>query len=351
MLLRRCTDHFHRREARTNVSVGSLEQLGIVVIGRNEGERLRACLASVLSALGRNNGRIIYVDSGSTDASPDAAEELGVGLIRLGPALPFTAARGRNEGVAALRSRFPDLAAVQFVDGDCTLVRGWCEAALAFLAGHPDVAAVCGRRRERDPSRSIYSSLSDIEWNTPVGEAAACGGDALMRVAAFQAVGGFRSDLVAGEEPEMCVRLREAGWRIWRLDAEMTVHEDAMTRFGQWWRRSVRNGGAFAQVALLHRKSRCAIWGHETARAVAWGGLLPAGTAIGSVVHPVILLIGLLYPAQVARIAAQRGIYERLAWQYGFFMTLGKIAEFQGILGFLARRVGRNREQGISRVS
>ena len=37
-----------------------------------------------------------------------------------------------------------------------------------------------------------------------------------MRVEAFEAVGGYRAQLIAGEEPELCVRLREIGWKIWR---------------------------------------------------------------------------------------------------------------------------------------
>ena len=37
--------------------------VGLVAIGRNEGERLRACLASARGAA----QRLVYVDSGSTD--------------------------------------------------------------------------------------------------------------------------------------------------------------------------------------------------------------------------------------------------------------------------------------------
>ena len=36
----------------------------------------------------------------------------------------------------------------------------------------------------------------------------------LVRVEAFEAVGGFRPELIAGEEPELCMRLREKGWKI-----------------------------------------------------------------------------------------------------------------------------------------
>ena len=199
-------------------------RIAAVAIGRNEGERLRRCLASMQGRV----GRIVYVDSGSTDGSLDAAAAAGAQVVSLDLALPFTAARARNEGFALLGHEAP--AYVQFVDGDCELQPGWLETASAFLDNHPDVAAVCGRRRERHPGQSLYNRLIDCEWDTPVGETRACGGDVLMRRDAFRAVGGFDPALIAGEEPELCVRLRAAGWRIWRLDAEMTLHDAAITR-------------------------------------------------------------------------------------------------------------------------
>ena len=73
-----------------------------------------------------------------------------------------------------------------------------------------------------------------------------------MRVVPFEFVHGFRAGLIAGEEPELCVRLRAAGWKIWRLEQEMTLHDAAMTMFGQWWKRTMRAGYAFAEGAYLH---------------------------------------------------------------------------------------------------
>ena len=74
----------------------------------------------------------------------------------------------------------------------------------------------------------------------------------MLRANTLEAVDGYREDLIAGEEPELCVRLRTKGWRIWRLDAEMTLHDAAMTCFSQWWRRAVRAGYSYGQGAHLH---------------------------------------------------------------------------------------------------
>ncbi len=184
---------------------------------------------------------------------------------------PFTAARARNAGLARLSGD----GFVQLVDGDCELRPGWVAAALAAMAAHPRAVVVCGRRRERHPEASVWNRLCDREWDTPVGPALACGGDALMRLPALRAAGGFREDLIAGEEPELCLRLRRAGGEVWRIDAEMTLHDAAMTRFGQWWRRSRRAGHAFAEGAALHGAGPDRHWVAETRRALIWGRASP----------------------------------------------------------------------------
>ena len=72
--------------------------IGVVVIGRNEGQRLERCLRS----LAQGADKVMYVDSGSTDGSLQLAANLGVEVLALDMSTPFTAARARNEGFAAL---------------------------------------------------------------------------------------------------------------------------------------------------------------------------------------------------------------------------------------------------------
>jgi GT2 family glycosyltransferase len=317
----------------TACAAAILDELGIVVIGRNEGRRLIDCLASINVA----RDRIVYADSGSTDGSPDAADRLGVSVVRLDAARPFTAARGRNEGFKALKRLRPGIRFVQFIDGDCELDKDWLSAALAFMTQRKDVAVVCGRRRERHPETSIYNRLCDFEWDTPVGESSACGGDSLMRTEAFEAVGGFRPQLIAHEEPELCLRLREGGWRIWRLSTEMTRHDAAIVHLHQWWSRTTRAGYGYAEVSHLHGKSQYGAR-REIARAVFWGCLAPLILGFGSVVHPAALLGALIYPLQICRIASLRGPTTADSWTYALFVVLAKFAEFQGIVKFLWRR-------------
>lgn len=304
--------------------------IGVVVIGRNEGGRLIDCVTSVPS----NVKCVVYVDSGSTDGSAQTAERLEAFVVTLNAGQPFTAARARNEGFEALRKLRPAIRLVQFIDGDCQLDQGWLNTSADFLSQRTDVAVVCGRRRERYPSTSLYNRLCDLEWDTPVGQTMSCGGDLLVRAEAFEAVRGFKAQLIAGEEPELCLRLREAGWKIWRLDAEMTRHDAALKRFDQWWVRSVRGGYGMAEVSRIHWHSSLAIWKKEIVRAVFSGGVLPVLIGFGALLHPVVLAAVLLYPIQVCRIAIARRPISFNSWVYAVFMTLAKFAEFQGVVKF-----------------
>lgn len=308
---------------------------GVVVIGRNEGQRLRMCLQSVAVT----TRPTVYVDSGSTDGSVETARALGIEVVELEASVPFTAARARNEGSRRLRELAPDLSYVQFVDGDCEVVGGWLENARRFLDEHGDLAAVCGRLRERDPEASIYNMLCDIEWDTPVGEAKACGGNAMIRFAAFENVRGYRSDLIAGEEPELCVRLRASGWRIWRLGEEMAVHDAALSSFGQWWKRTLRGGYAFAQGADLHGALPERYCVHESRRAWFWGLGIPVGvTGLALWWGPWALGALVIYPLQILRLALRGERSARENWWRAGFLVLGRIPEALGQIRFLVHQ-------------
>ena len=261
-----------------------MSTLGVVVIGRNEGERLQRCLGS----LEPDQIPVVYVDSGSTDASVATARNSGVAVVELDPSRPFSAGRARNEGFARCLEEHPEVEFVMFVDGDCEVVPGWLARAEGELVARPELAAVCGRRRESRPERSVYNRLADLEWETPVGLVPACGGDALFRVRDFQAVGGFDPTAKAGEEPELCQRLRQRGRAIARIDAEMTRHDLNMTRFAEWWRRQLRVGyhgldveSRFPPTPGPDGTSPPSLFGASLRRARVWGIGWPVVVAVG----------------------------------------------------------------------
>jgi glycosyltransferase involved in cell wall biosynthesis len=224
----------------------SQTEICVVVIGRNEGPRLELCLKSLQSP-----HCTVYVDSGSVDDSISTAKTLSAHVVELDMSIPFCAARARNEGYRKAIEISPNANFVQFVDGDCELNETWLNHASRFLTSNPGVAVVAGRLHEKRPERSIYNRLGDLEWNSSGhGEVEAVGGIFLVRRTAFDAVGGFDPTVPAGEEPELCQRLKRIGWKIVRLDLDMARHDLAMTRFSQWWRRMVRTGYGSLDVAI-----------------------------------------------------------------------------------------------------
>lgn len=315
-----------------------LRSIAAIAIGRNEGDRLIACLQS-LHAQGLTH--LIYVDSGSTDGSPASAAALGAKVVSLDGRQPFTAARARNAGLAALADNPPEL--IQMIDGDCTLVPGWIETAVARMDTDPHLAVVCGRLRERHPGTSLYNRHCDREWNTPLGPDTACGGIALFRHAALLDVGGYTPDLIAGEEPDLCLRLRRAGWRTDRIAAEMALHDAAILRFGQFWRRSRRAGHAYAEGHWRHRTGPERHYRRETMRALLWGAVPPLLALLAlPVLPPLAAAILLVYPAQTVRLAARDG-FTRDAWENAALLTVSKPAEALGVIAFHIARLRRRR--------
>jgi len=310
----------------------------VVVIGRNEGQRLARCLDAIADA-----GAVVYVDSGSTDGSPALARARGATVVALDLAQPFTAARARNAGFDKALELQPDMVLVQFLDGDCELVPGWLEDAARGLRADDQVAVVCGGVRERERERSIYNRLCDLEWRAPPGPARTCGGNAMMRAAAFRQVGGFAPELIAGEEPELCLRLRRLGWGILRVERGMVLHDADMTRFGQWWRRALRAGWAYAEGAALHGAAQERHWVRESRSILFWGFAVPACALL--LAWPtrglsLLLLTGLL--ALTGRIylrAVRAGDAPRDARLLAGFTVLAKLPQAAGQLQFLASRV------------
>jgi GT2 family glycosyltransferase len=305
-----------------------------VAIGRNEGKRLHHCFEALPTGV-----HVVYVDSGSNDDSVEQARQRGIEVVELDMAIPFTAARARNAGFKRLIQVHPTIEFVQFVDGDCELLPGWMSDALEAMACDDRIAAVCGRLRERFREATIYNTLCDLEWDTTVGETSSCGGIAMIRATAFRAVGGFDAQLIAGEEPDLCFRLRRKGYRILRVAAEMALHDASMVRFGQWWTRTERGGHAYAELAARH-PGMCR---RDNYSIVAWGLFVPA-VAFASAPITGELGLGLLltYPVLWLRILLHRrarGVATGDAAIYAAFCVLGKFPELMGMLRYWWTRI------------
>jgi GT2 family glycosyltransferase len=307
-------------------------RVGAVVIGRNEGERLKRCLRSL-------HGRVsplVYVDSQSTDDSVAFARTLGVEVVELDLSVPFTAARARNEGFERLLAVEPAVELVQFVDGDCEVVEGWVEFAAGTLARDPGLVAVTGVRRERYPELSIYNELCDVEWRSgSFGETDRFGGDVMIRAESLKRVGGYNPRVIAAEDDEVAVRLWEAGGRILRVDRAMTIHDADMHRLAQWWQRAKRCGHGYAQVEQLHGAGPVHKFRKERRRVLVWGAMVPA--ALVALAPPTLgtsLLMAGVYPLRALRVARSsrlQGLSARASAAWGLSCAFSSFPEAVGI--------------------
>lgn len=322
--------------------------VGVVAIGRNEGDRLKRCLAALLRESGRP---VVYVDSGSTDGSVEHARSVGADVVELDMSIPFTAARARNAGFKRLIEKHGQVDYVQFVDGDVEVCDEWIATAAAYLDAHEDVAIVCGRLRELYPEQTIYNRLADMEWNTPTGEVDTSGGIFMIRARAFREVEMFDETIIAGEEPELCARLRAARWKIVRLPEDMGSHDAATTRFSQWWKRSVRGGHACVEGYLLHRHTPQSYWGRNVRSNWFWGLAFPAVVVLAAWPTMGLSFVLLLaYPAMALKIARYRmramGDPFGHALLYGVFIMLGKLPSVLGQIKYYLNRL-RGRQTRI----
>lgn len=320
--------------------------IGFVIIGRNEGERLKQCLRSLPKGV-----PVVYVDSGSTDGSVIFARSVGVIAVELDMSIPFTAARARNVGWRCLLRDFPNLHAVQFVDGDCEVRASWPQTASASLLADTSIAAVFGRRRERYPSRSIYNRMCDDEWGVPAGIVNSCGGDALFRTAALIAANGYSDDLIAGEEPDLCLRLRKLGWRILSIEAEMTLHDAAITSWRAWWKRSKRAGFAYASHVWRHRESADPAWVRQVVSIIFWASMVPTSIFAFACLYlfnlnnfvwiPILAMI-VIYAVQYWRIFLRKLAKSRdtgFSAMYSMIILFEKVPQFLGLLMFVRERL------------
>ena len=309
-----------------------MSDLGIVIIGRNEGERLARSLDAIRGA----GCPIVYVDSRSSDGSVALATTCGIPVHVLDDERPLNAARARNEGFAWLLERHPELRLVQFVDGDTALAPGWLDKAREALHGDERLGVVAGHLAERQAGRSVFHLLAALEWRRSPGPIEATGGIFMARAGAFSEAGGFDGSVPAGEEADLCMRIRGRGFEVRHLDAEMGIHDMGDLNFRIWWLRNVRTGHAYAQGSGSGRSRR------EARSALAWGLALPAVALCPAwPTHGWSLLLLLALPVQIVRVvrlARSRGWTVRESCWYGVFTVFAKGPEAVGVLRYARER-------------
>jgi glycosyltransferase involved in cell wall biosynthesis len=312
------------------------DEIGVVVIGRNEGKRLVRCLASLPNA-----SFVVYVDSCSSDDSILNAKNKGVDVLHLDMSIPFSAARARNVGWKYLITKYPAIKFIQFVDGDCELFSTWLETAHNFMQGNANYAVVFGRLNEKFPEKSVYNKICDEEWNSSVGVVASCGGNAFIRVDPLAEINGYDEGFIAGEEPELCYRLRKNNWKIASVEENMALHDANILRFQQYWQRSKRCGFAYALALFQYgtKADRFNIKG--LLRAYFWSFLFFIIVVTTTFCDRSFGWFLLIFPVQIIRMFFKRKQLNTFSFKYSVLSLVSKLAEFQGSISFLISKAKR----------
>lgn len=229
--------------------------ISVIVIGRNEGSRLSACLQSVQDALAVLSHEIIYVDSCSADDSLDRAKALGARCYLLAEQ-DTTAGLGRFAGAREARGDV-----LLFLDGDMELCPGFCEKALVEMDA-TGCNGVCGIREDLYWQNGQLIGRNDNYFRcTQRRECPEFGGALMISAEALRACGGWSADTVACEEAELHARLKDVGCRITELPIPMIRHNDTVrdnrSLLGAFFSRRRLGEGQALRCAMALGKGRC----------------------------------------------------------------------------------------------
>lgn len=216
-----------------------LPRISVIIPVRNDAARLAVCLRSLREQLyPSQRWELIVVDNGSTDTSREVARQWGATVLCF-PGLTVGALR--NRGVAASSG---DILA--FVDADHELPPDWLHHGLAALEAEEGVAAVgapcdvpmhatwvqrCwGVHRLRRRGRHITRWLG--------------AGNLFVRREAFVRAGGFREDLVAAEDVDLCLRLTQKAGKVVCDPAIVNRHHGEPATLWQFIRKEYWRGSS-----------------------------------------------------------------------------------------------------------
>ena len=266
-------------------------------------------------------------------------------VLELDPSIPFSAGRARNEGFEKLVNEFSDIEFVQFVDGDCALKKGWLKEARDTLTGSDSIAAVIGHLQEVGNPSGVFGRLFSMEWHSGAGEVSdfgKFGGITMIKRSVLHELGGYNPSVIAGQDSELGVRMKLAGYIVFKIDAPMATHDAGIDTFRQWWKRSVRAGHAIGQRAYLNGNTPLRDCVHERRSTWFWGIGLPIIIALTSFPTNGLSLFALGgYLVLGSRVFVRRvksGQVVSDAFLYAAFIILSKFANGVGLIRFYINR-------------
>ncbi len=204
---------------RRRPALSRLPSISVIIPGHNEAHSIRRCVLSLREQPVRGL-EIICVDDGSTDATAEEIYRLRAeGLIDVGLVCRIRSGKSSACNLALSRAQGE---VVVIVDADCTFDRDAVENIVRPLLD-PRVGAVSGNIAVRNAQASLVAGVQSVEYliGISLGKraldflnvvACASGAFSAFRRSALVAIGGM--DIGPGEDLDVTLRLRQAGWRI-----------------------------------------------------------------------------------------------------------------------------------------
>ncbi len=243
--------------------------------------------------VGRPDDRVTVVTPQYRAARTDTAADVrcdGRITVDDGSQPPLSGATVRlaeNRGPAAARNAARPLIATEliaFVDADVRVDDGWIEA-LLWHFDDPRLGLVAPRvTGEARSPLDLGDQPARIRAGSRVSYVP--GAAVIVRVSAFDDVGGFDEGLRYGEDVDLVWRLDEAGWRC-RYDPTVTVWHEPRRSWRGRLRQHAAYGTSAAPLALRHPRALTPIrvngWTASAwSSAVTGHPLVGAAIAVGS---------------------------------------------------------------------
>lgn len=258
-------------------------RISVIVCTRNGGATLPACLDS-LSRLRYDHFEVLVIDDGSTDGTPGIAARYP--MVRYHRQEPAGLSVARNTGARLATGEI-----LAFTDDDCLAPPEWLnQLAHAFAdggwtaAGGPNIPPTPRNRIESvvaaAPGAPAHVLLNDVEAEHLPG----C--NFAVRKAALDSIGGFLPAFTtAGDDVDVCWRLREAGGRLRFVPGAMVWHHRRFT-VGACLRQQ-RGYGRAEALLMKHHPSRFGPLGGARWKGAIYGDSSPASAHAreGSIFH------------------------------------------------------------------